>query len=71
VARRGGWLRNTGVYKKLAPGAWFNSVGVEEYYHRYRTEILRPLNPRTVADELTEMAAGRIRVLLCLENSGN
>jgi hypothetical protein len=55
------------IYKKLAPGPWFNSVGVEEYYHRYRTEILGPLNPRTVAEELTEMAAGRIPVLLCFE----
>lgn len=55
------------VYKKLAPGPWFNSVGVEEYDHRYRTEILGPLNPRTVADELAEMSAGRIPVLLCFE----
>jgi hypothetical protein len=55
------------IYKKLAPGPWFNSVGVEEYYHRYRTEILGPLDPRTVAEELTEMAAGRIPVLLCFE----
>ena len=55
------------VYKKLAPGPWFNSVGVEEYYPRYRTEILGPLNPRAVVDELTEMAAGRIPVLLCFE----
>ena len=55
------------VYKKLAPGPWFSSGGVEEYYHRYRTEILAPLNPCTVADELSEMAAGRIPVLLCFE----
>ena len=47
------------VYRKLAPGPWFNSVGVDEYYHLYRTEILGPLNPRAVADELAEMALGQ------------
>ena len=55
------------VYRKLAPGPWFNSVGVDEFNHLYRTEILGPLNPRAVADELAEMALGHIPVLLCFQ----
>jgi len=59
------------VCRKLAPGPWFNSVGPDEYYHLYRTEILGPLNPRAVADELAEMALGHIPVLLCFERPGS
>lgn len=55
------------VYKALAPGPWFNSVSVEEYYHLYRTEILGPLDPRAVADHLTQLAGGLVPVLLCYE----
>jgi hypothetical protein len=59
------------VYRKLAPGPWFNSVSVDEYNHLFHTEILAPLDPRTVADELVDMAAGRIPVLLCFERPGH
>jgi len=55
------------IYRALAPGPWFNSVGIEEYYHLYRTEILGPLDPRTVADDLTRLAGGLIPVILCYE----
>jgi hypothetical protein len=55
------------VYKALAPGPWFNSVSIEEYYHLYRTEILGPLDPRAVADHLTMLAGGLVPVLLCYE----
>ena len=55
------------VYRKLAPGPWFNSVGVEEYRRRYFSEILGPLDPKAVAAELVEMAAGKVPVLLCFE----
>jgi len=41
----------------------FNTVGVDEYYHLSRTEILGPLNLRAVADELAEMALSHIPVL--------
>jgi uncharacterized protein DUF488 len=58
------------VYRKLAPGPWFNSVRVDEYNHLFRTEILGALNPRAVAAELIEMAGGRIPVLLCFEWPG-
>ena len=59
------------IYRKLAPGAWFNSVGADEYYHRYRTEILGPLDPRAVAAELADMANGGVAVMLCYERAGS
>ncbi len=55
------------VFRKLAPGPWFNSVGVEEYYQRYRSEILAPLDPREVFDHLTNLAGGRTPVMVCFE----
>ena len=58
------------LYKTLAPGPWFNSVGIDEYYSRYRTEILVPLDPRKVRDDLDRLAAGRTPVLLCYERPG-
>ena len=58
------------IYRKLAPGPWFNSVSIEEYNHLYRTEILGPLDPRVVAAELLEMGAGRVPVMLCFEWPG-
>jgi len=58
------------VYRKLTPGPWFNSVGVEEYRQRFYAEILAPLDPRAVAGELVDMAAGRVPVLLCFERPG-
>jgi hypothetical protein len=58
------------IFRKLAPGPWFNSVGVDEYRRRYFSEILGPLNPQAVAGELLEMAGGRIPVLLCFERPG-
>jgi hypothetical protein len=58
------------VYRALAPGFWFNSVGIDEYYHLYRTEILGPLDPRRVADDLTRLAGGLVPVILCYERPG-
>ena len=58
------------LYKALAPWPWFNSVGIDEYYSRYRTEILGPLDPRKVRDDLDGLAAGRTPVLLCYERPG-
>jgi hypothetical protein len=55
------------VFRDLAPGPWFNSVGVDEYCYRYRTEILGRLNPKVVADRLTRIAEGRTPVLVCYE----
>ena len=55
------------VFRSLAPGPWFNSVEIEEYYRLYRTEILGRLDPRLVADALLGLAGGRVPVLLCYE----
>jgi hypothetical protein len=37
------------IYRKLAPGPWFNSVDVDTYCDRFRAEILAPLDPHQVA----------------------
>jgi len=58
------------VYRKLAPGPWFNSVSAEEYYQLYRTEILAPLDPRRIAAELVELARGDVPVMVCYERVG-
>jgi hypothetical protein len=59
------------IYRKLAPGPWFASVGTQEYYDRYMKEILAPLDRQRVIAELTEMALGRVPVLLCFERPGD
>lgn len=58
------------IYRDLAPGPWFNSVSVAEYNRRYRAEILGPLTPRQVADDLLALGNGRIPVMLCYERAG-
>jgi hypothetical protein len=58
------------VYRKLAPGTWFNSVSAEEYYYLYRSEILAPLDPRVIASELIDLAKGSIPVMVCYERTG-
>ncbi len=55
------------VFRKLAPGEWFNSVSKEEYRTLYFREILAPLNPRETFDTLVAMAAPAEPVLLCWE----
>ncbi len=57
------------LYKKLAPGTWFKTTDVEEYYRRYRSEILAPLDPRHVVAELARIGNGRVPVLLCYERA--
>jgi hypothetical protein len=53
------------VYSRLAPGPWFNSVGIEEYCHLYG-EILKKLDPKRVYAELVALVAEE-PVLLCWE----
>ncbi len=57
------------VFRKLAPGSWFNSVGPDEYYHLYRAEILAVLDPRVIASELIDLARGGVPVMLCYERA--
>ena len=69
-----GTPRNAGagyrLYRKLAPGPWFNSVGPDEYYQLYRRDILGRLDPRQVAAELATLAGPDVAVLLCFERPG-
>lgn len=58
------------VYRRLAPGPWFNRVGVAEYVERYRAEVLAPLDAHSVAALLRAMAPGGVAVLLCYERPG-
>jgi hypothetical protein len=55
------------VFRALAPGPWFNSVGIGEYYRLYRTEILGPLDPKLIAESLLALGNGRVPFLLCHE----
>jgi hypothetical protein len=42
------------IYRRLAPGPWFNSTSSPQEYERlYRAEVLAPLNPRQVAADST------------------
>ena len=59
---RGGYKR----YIKLNPGPWFNSVSPERYVEMYQPEILTPLNPQNVVEELAKLADGRVPALLLL-----
>jgi hypothetical protein len=58
------------TYRKLAPGQWFHSAEPAEYLELYNREILAPLDPRVVAEELYTLAQGRIPVMLCFERAG-
>jgi hypothetical protein len=56
------------MYKKLAPGAWFNSVSRDEYERRFG-EQLRALDPAEVKAELQSLAGEAEPVLLCWERT--
>lgn len=56
------------IYKALAPGPWFNSVSKEEYLKRFCFEVLAPLKPIHVYDELHRLVGDGVEpVLLCWE----
>jgi hypothetical protein len=54
------------LYKKLAPGPWFNSVSPAVYRQRYFDE-LSLLDPEQVVNEIEGLADDRIPVLVCWE----
>ncbi len=56
------------LYRKLAPGPWFNSVDDDTYHRLFLAEILAPLDPRQVWAELHALAAPHEPVLLCWEH---
>jgi hypothetical protein len=55
------------VFRALAPGQWFNKVSELEYRRLYLMEILRPLDPRRVWDDLHALVSPHEPVLLCYE----
>jgi hypothetical protein len=55
------------LYKKLAPGNWFNSVSPDVYKERY-FQILAELDPRKVMDEVFALAKGKTPLLVCYES---
>jgi Protein of unknown function, DUF488 len=55
------------VFKRLAPGKWFNSVNRPEYERLYNLEILGQLDPQEVLDQLIELGGGAEPILLCWE----
>ena len=55
------------LYRKLAPGPWFNSVDAEEYHRRFLTEVLGPLDPQRTWDDLHALVAPCEPVLMCFE----
>lgn len=56
-------------YPALFPGTWFKSVSDDEFRRRYFDEILHPLDPQTVVNELVALADGKIPTLLCWEKA--
>jgi hypothetical protein len=57
------------LYKTLAPGDWFNSVGPAEYIQRFNDEVLAKLDPQAVVGKLTELAGDKTPVMVCYESA--
>jgi hypothetical protein len=60
---RGGYRR----YTKLQPGSWFSTTGLEEFTRLYNEEILGPLDPEAVVEDLLRLGGGQTPALLCWE----
>lgn len=60
------------IFRPLWPGKWLwddtYKNDVNAYRERYFSEILRPLDPQQVYDQLHELAGGFEPVLLCYEH---
>lgn len=60
------------IYKPLWPGKWLweepYKSDIEAYRNRYFRDVLGPLNPQEVYDQLHELADGFEPVLLCWEH---
>jgi len=56
------------TFKKLAPGLWFNSVGLAEYLERYNA-ILAGLDPKLTWYEIKAIAGDKTPVLCCYESA--
>ena len=56
------------LYRKLAPGPWFNSVDTLEYRRRYFAQ-LEKLDPVATVAELADLACNQQPALLCFERA--
>ncbi len=62
------------IYRKLNPGSWFHDAELNNnqalFQEKYFNDILKPLNPEQVWDELQKLVVGQEHppVLLCHEN---
>lgn len=56
------------MYRKLAPGPWFSSVGDNEFRQRYLA-LLDQLDPQKVIAELKELAGSNISCTAVLRAS--
>ena len=60
------------IYKPLWPGSWLweepYKSDIEAYRNRYFRDVLGPLNPQQVHDELHTLSGGFEPVLLCWEH---
>jgi hypothetical protein len=71
-------------YKALAPGKWYKMTDIDQYTALYYEEILGPLDPQQVRDDLYRIAQEQARslglpeeevqkvrpILLCFESTG-
>ncbi|MEZ5846502.1 MAG: hypothetical protein R3C70_07110 [Geminicoccaceae bacterium] len=57
------------IFRGLAPGGWFRSVGPQVYVERYFGEILAKLDPKKTFDQLHALAHPHEPVLLCWEKA--
>ncbi len=55
------------IYRKLAPGEWFNKVTKERYVELFTKDVLDVLDPKQAWGELHELAGDAEPVLLCWE----
>jgi hypothetical protein len=54
-------------YTRLQPGPWFSTAGLVEFTRLYNEQILGPLDPETVVQDLLALAGDRKPALLCWE----
>jgi hypothetical protein len=57
------------MYRRLQPGPGTLKLPDRVFTKHYIREVLQPLDPRQVVDELVEIADGKIPALLCFEHT--
>jgi hypothetical protein len=63
-----GGATNFKLYRALQPGPWFkDGLAPQEFMMRYFEEVLSPLDPVSVVEDLAYLADGGVAVLVCWE----